>query len=145
MDFAKLAECAAKVVVGGQEVSIRPPSAAARRASSEFARRTQDGGDDLSLGDKDVLYLEYMAEVMADMVVTDPPVSAENWSRIIQIRAEHEHGEDIERLMDAVRRLLYGPEVADQLNSALKGDAAVDLVDEAADDVGKSASTSPGP
>lgn len=143
MDFNRLAECAATVMVGGVEVAIRAPSTAARKASAKMVRVLKDGGEDLSLGERDVIYIDYLAQVMADMVVTEQPVSVENWSRVIQLRGEHEHADDLNRLIDAVQTLLYGPELKEKLTQTIDGTA--DHIEEAADAVGKSDSTSPGP
>lgn len=137
IDFNALAACAATVKVGGQDVKIRPPSLAFER---ELARigEARDAGDPT---EQLIAFRQMTAKMMADMVVTDDPVPAEAWERILKIPDENQpDAKGMRELVNVVLKMC-----GLDLKGEDQGEAPRDMVDEAAAGVGKRSTTSRSP
>ena len=96
VDFAKLAEKAVTVEVAGEEVHLRPPNLSIQLAVKRFLAAEKD--------DQGFAYLRLTAEALHATVVTEEPISIDQWERIIQT-PDDLAPEGLKGLVDAALRL----------------------------------------
>lgn len=133
VDFNALAKCAQVVRVGGAEVKIRPPSLAFEREMGKVGAAEKSGEPHAAL----IAFRRLTATMMADMVITDKPVSIDDWERILKIPDDQQpDAKGMKELVDAVLKLCG-------LDLKAEADRTEDKVDEAASSVGKRSTRSP--
>ena len=84
MDFNKLVEKAASVLVDGEYVDLRAPSVQDRAAIWKALSKADTGSDDDSTGAA-LAWIECCAMALAATVIAEPAVDIEGWSRVVSL------------------------------------------------------------
>ncbi len=96
VDFKALAERAITVPVAGEDVHLRPPDLSMQLAIKRFL--------DADKENQGYAYLRLTAEALHATVVTDEPISVNDWERIIQT-PDDQAPAGLKELVDAALRL----------------------------------------